>query len=113
MDNNTNIMEEEVKKTAPASKTKSIIGLVLGILSLPGALGGFGPIIGIPGWIVSMAMAIVAKILVKKEPDSGLKKGAKITATIAIILNIITAVLLVLLVVAWIILTAIGLIDLF
>lgn len=112
MDNTNNIPEEQITQAAP-KKTKSIIGLVLGILSLPGALGGFGPIIGIPGWFVSLAMAIVAKVLVKKEPDSGLKKGAKITSTIAIILNIITAALLVLLVVAWIVLTAIGLIDLF
>ncbi len=93
------------------SKVKSIIGLVLGILSLPGALGGFGPIIGIPGWIVSMIMAIVAKVLVKKEPDSGLKKGAKITATIAIILNIVTAVLGLLGVIALIVLSATGVID--
>lgn len=110
MDNTNNIPEEQVV-TAPKSKAKSIWGLVLGILSLPGALGGFGPIIGIPGWIVSLVMAIVAKVLVKKEPDSGLKKGAKITATIAIVLNIITAVLLVLEVAALIILSFTGVID--
>ncbi len=110
MDNTNNIPEEQITQAAP-KKTKSIWGLVLGILSLPGALGGFGPIIGIPGWFVSLAMAIVAKVLVKKEPDSGLKKGAKITSTIAIVLNIITVVLFVLEVAALIILSFTGVID--
>ncbi len=109
--NTNNIPEEQVVETAFKSKAKSIWGLVLGILSLPGALGGFGPIIGIPGWIVSLVMAIVAKVLVKKEPDSGLKKGAKITSAIALVLNIITVVLFVLEAAVLIILSFTGVID--
>lgn len=91
MDNN-NVWEDEIldEEVAPKKKVKSIIGLVLGILSLPGALGGFVPVIGVPGWIVSLAMVIVSKILIKNEEDSGLKKGAKVTSTIALIVNIVT-----------------------
>lgn len=91
MDNNA--WEEEVlEEEAPKKKNgKSIAGLVLGILSLPGALGGFIPAaIGVPGWIVSLAMVIIAKVLIKNEEDSGLKKGAKITSTIALVVNIVT-----------------------
>lgn len=90
MDNNA--WEEEVlEEEAPKKKNaKSIVALVLGILSLPGALGGFIPAIGVPGWIVSLVMVIVSKILIKNEEDSGLKKGAKVTSTIALIVNIVT-----------------------
>ena len=88
------LTEEEQPKP---SKAKSIAGLILGIVSLLSSLAFFVPVIN---WIVSLVTCIVSKALVKKQPASGLKKGAKITSTIALIIDIVAAALIVLAVIA-------------
>ena len=93
---------EEVKKG------KSVAALVLGILSI------VAHIIPLPiiNWIVSLVSVIVSKVLAKKSPDSGLKKGAKVTSTIGLVLCIIAAVVAVLVVIAGIVLAVLGVMGL-
>ena len=91
MDFEETLQNEELQPKG--SKVKAIIGLILGILSLLSSIAIFLPVIN---WIVSLATCIVSKILIKHQPDSGLKKGAKITSTIALIIDIVAAALIVL-----------------
>lgn len=95
MDNNNVWEEEEIQETTeekPSKKTlvKRIIALSTGILSLPFMLGGYIPVIGWISWIVSMIFTIVTKILIKKDSDCKLKKGAHITSKISLIANIVS-----------------------
>ncbi len=98
------VTEEEEQPKPP--KGKSIAALILGIASL---VLHFIPLC-LPGisWLVSLVTCIVAKCLIKNAPESGLKKGAKITSTISLILHIIGIVLTVLGTIAVVIIALIG-----
>ena len=84
---------------------KSIAALILGILSIVANL----PIIPLPfAWVIGLVSCIISKVLAKKSPDGGLKKGAKITSTIGLVMTIIWATLWLLTIVVTIVLTALG-----
>lgn len=84
---------------------KGIAALILGILSIVANL----PIIPLPfAWVIGLVSCIISKVLAKKSPDGGLKKGAKITSTIGLVMTIIWATLWLLTIVATIVLTALG-----
>lgn len=92
MENNEILENEVVTEEAPAKSKKSLIGLILGIASI-----AFNTILS---WfpfalVISLVTALVAKAQIKLEPESGLKKGAKITSTIGLILTAVMAVILV------------------
>ena len=86
-------------------KGKSIAALILGILSIVANL----PLIPLPfAWVIGLVSCIISKVLAKKSPDGGLKKGAKITSTIGLVMTIIWATLGLLTIIATIVLTALG-----
>ena len=98
---------EETTVQAESGKGKSIAALILGIASIVANL----PLLPLPfAWVIGLVCTIISKVLIKKAPDSGLKKGAKITSTIGLILTIVWAAavaLLVLLYIVYIILVSI------
>ena len=84
---------------------KGIAALILGILSIVANL----PLIPLPfAWVIGLVSCIISKVLAKKSPDGGLKKGAKITSTIGLVMTIIWATLLLLAIVVTIVLTVLG-----
>lgn len=101
------VVTEETAVKAEAGKGKSIAALILGIASIVANL----PLVPLPfAWVIGLVCTIISKVLIKKAPDSGLKKGAKITSTIGLILTIVWAAavaLIVLLYIVYIILVSI------
>lgn len=89
---NNNIWDEEtIVEEKPKKDAKNIVAMILGILSIVIHLPvcNFIPF----AWLISLVSSIVAKVLVKKTPDCGMKKAAKITSTIGLILCILSVVL--------------------
>ena len=104
---NDNIWDEEpIVEEKPQKSTKNIVGMILGIVSIVLHL----PICNyIPfAWLLSLVASIVAKVLVKTTPACGMRKAAKITSTIGLILCIVSAVFTVLGIVAVIVLSYLG-----
>ena len=101
------VVTEETAVQPKAGKGKSIAALILGIASIVANL----PLVPLPfAWVIGLVCTIISKVLIKKAPDSGLKKGAKITSTIGLILSIVWAaavVLVLLLYLVYIILVSI------
>lgn len=96
---------EEDEFAEKPKKGKSIAALILGILSIVANL----PLLPLPfAWVIGLVSCIISKVLAKKSPDSGLKKGAKVTSTIGLVMTIIWAVLCLLAIVASIVLTVLG-----
>lgn len=104
---NDNIWDEEpIVEEKPQKNTKNIVGMILGIVSIVLHL----PICNyIPlAWLLSLAASIVAKVLIKATPACGMRKAAKITSTIGLILCIVSAVFTVVGVVALIVMSYLG-----
>ena len=101
------VVTEETAVQPKSGKGKSIAALILGIASIVANL----PLLPLPfAWVIGLVCTIISKVLIKKAPDSGLKKGAKITSTIGLILTIVWAaavVLVLLLYIVYIILVSI------
>ena len=74
----------------PKTNPLAIAGLVLGILSLPGACCCYGIPFNIPGIVVS----IIALTQIKKEPDKHGGKGMALAGLILSILGIVLAIAL-------------------
>lgn len=108
---NNNIWDDEpIVEEKPKKSTKNIVAMILGILSIVVHL----PICNfIPfAWLISLVSSIVAKVLIKATPVDGLRKTAKITSTIGLILCIVSLVLYIVgVVVAVILLTSSGMLE--